>query len=297
MEDYLIRGISHNGHIQAFGALSTNLVNQAVAHHDLWPVATAALGRTMTVTAMMASRMKEENGKIEVSIDGQGPLGKILVQAKPNGCVKGYVDNPHVNYELYPGGGLNVGKAVGTDGSLKVTKDIGLKQPFVGDVALKTGEIGDDFAYYFMQSEQTPSIVSLGVLIDTDNSVKAAGGLVIQLMPGHTEEDIVYLENALSKMRPISSLLDEGKTCKEILDELFTDYKFMDDHDVRFVCDCSKQRFRAALTTIKLEDLIDLYEKDKHIEVKCEYCNKKYEFDEDELNTIITYVQNQRLGN
>lgn len=296
MESFIKTALALNEHVRIFFMDSKKVCEDARLTHNLYPTSAATLGRVLTITAIMADMYKADDEQIDVSINGGGPIGTIMVTAKKDGTIKGFCGDPSIYLKYNQTNKLAVGMAVGVDGYLKVTRHE-IRNNFSGQVKLQTGEIGDDFAYYFMQSEQTPSIVSLGVLIDTDNSVKAAGGLVIQLMPGHTEEDIVYLENALSKMRPISSLLDEGKTCKEILDELFTDYKFMDDHDVRFVCDCSKQRFRAALTTIKLEDLIDLYEKDKHIEVKCEYCNKKYEFDEDELNTIITYVQNQRLGN
>lgn len=295
MENNLVVALALNKNVRIYCADTTDLCEQARLTHDLYPTSAAALGRLLSVTALMGQMLKDDNGKITTTINGKGPIGTCMATSYNNGIVKGFVGDNKIYLKYNESEKLAVGLAVGTDGYLKVTKS-GKKTNFTGNVKLVSGEIGDDFAYYFMQSEQVPSIVSLGVLVNTDYSIKAAGALIIQLMPGHSEEDIVYLENLLKTLKPISSLIEEGKTPKQIIDELFLDASVEAQTTLKYHCDCEKQRFAAALTTLPLDDLKDLA-KEEEIELKCEYCNKFYKFNSKELGSIIEYVENKRLGN
>lgn len=284
-----------NQKVRIYCADTTSLVEKARLTHDLYPTSAAALGRLLSVTALMGQMIKDENGKITTTINGKGPIGTCMAIAYQNGLVKGFVGDNKLYLKYNDSDKLAVGLAVGSDGYLKVIKS-GKKTNFSGNVKLISGEIGDDFAYYFMQSEQIPSIVSVGVLVNPDYSIKAAGALIIQLMPGHSEADILYLENLLKTLKPISSLIAEKKKPKTIINELFDDAKIEAISTVDYHCDCHIDRFKAALSTLALDDLKELA-KDNEIELKCEYCNKFYKFNQEELKMIIEYVENKRFGN
>ena len=238
MNEVLI-GTALDDKVRIYCLNSTNLVEKTRLLHDLWPTASAALGRVESVVAIMASLLKGDDEKIVVSINGGGPIGTILVEAKGNGDIRGFVSNNEVYLKYDNSDKLAVGLAVGTDGYLSVSRNMGLKESFTSKVKLQTGEIGDDFAYYFAVSEQTLSVVSVGVLVDVDYSIKAAGGLLIQLLPNHTEETIIQVEELLKRLKPISSLIDEGYSSEEIMNDLFDDVKILGKKEIRWNCDCS----------------------------------------------------------
>lgn len=276
-----------NKTVKIRAAKTTELVEQARTNHDLFPTSAAALGRVLTVTAIMASEWKDPLAKTVVEINGHGPAGSIVAHAKGNGEVKGLIGDPHLYFFKEETGKLDVGKAVGTDGYLKVTKDLGLKEPFSGIVHLHSGEIGDDFTYYFAISEQTPSVVSVGVLVNPDYSIQAAGGLVIQLLPDAPEETIQYVEKLAKEMAPISSYIAEGKEPEEIIQLLFPDAKILDEKEVYWHCDCSKEHFKDALALIDRNDILKLINEDHEAEITCQYCSKKYHFDEQDLKEVL----------
>ncbi|HCY07054.1 MAG TPA: Hsp33 family molecular chaperone HslO [Erysipelotrichaceae bacterium] len=288
MNEVLI-GTALDDKVRIYCLNSTNLVEKTRLLHDLWPTASAALGRVESVVAIMASLLKGDDEKIVVSINGGGPIGTILVEAKGNGDIRGFVSNNEVYLKYDNSDKLAVGLAVGTDGYLSVSRNMGLKESFTSKVKLQTGEIGDDFAYYFAVSEQTLSVVSVGVLVDVDYSIKAAGGLLIQLLPNHTEETIVQVEELLKRLKPISSLIDEGYSSEEIMNDLFDDVKILGKKEIRWNCDCSKERFRAALATLDVSDLKEMIKEDHGAHIKCEFCNSEYEFNEDDLKNIVEF--------
>lgn len=286
MGDILTRGVSKAGHIMATACRTTDLVNEARNRHGLWPAASAALGRTLSAAAMMASQLKYENSRLEIQIDGGGPLGKIIADARPNGDVRGYVENPHVHAGLKDGGGIAVGPAVGNDGMLRVFKDMGMKEPFVGTVDLRTGEIGEDLTYYFAISEQIPSAVGLGVLVDTDNSMLSAGGWIVQMMPEATEEEICAVEENVRKMPHISALLREGKTPLEIIRMIVPDYVEMETMPLQWKCTCSRERSEGVLRSLRMKELKEILEEDKQCDMHCDFCGETYHFSEEELQKI-----------
>ena len=222
MKDYLVRGLINSKNCRVFACSTTKLLEVARKDHNLWPTASAALGRMMSATLMMA-KMNKNNEKMTVVINGGGPIGTMICVTNGDGNIKGFVANPEVHYTYNDTGKLAVGVAVGHEGTLQVIKDMGLKEPFTGSVPLQTGEIGDDFSYYFAVSEQTPSVVSVGVLVNDTNEILASGGFIIQLLPEATEEDITYIENAVKNCPPVSQLINDGKTPEEILELLFSD--------------------------------------------------------------------------
>src|SRR5699024_5335783 len=244
MTDKLIRGLGLNDEVRIFALDTTETVNEAVKRHGAYPTAAAALGRAMTATVVLGAMLKGEE-KVTVTIEGGGPIGAIVTDANAKGEVRGYLKNPQVHFELNEHGKLDVRRAVGTNGFLRVAKDIGLKDNFVGNVEIVSGELGEDFSYYFYSSEQVPSIVALGVLVNTDNTIKAAGGLIIQVLPNATDETIDYLTEAAGKMTPISKLIDEGLTPEEIVDAAIgaDNWRKLDEMPVEFKCTCSKERF------------------------------------------------------
>lgn len=289
MNDILVKAIALNGKVRIYATRTTNLCEQARLQHDLWPTSQAALGRIMSIGVIMAGMLKNDDDKIMIQINGNGPIGTCMVECKRNGDVKGFVGDNEIYLKYNDNNKLAVGLAVGTDGYLKVTRSMGMKVDFTGQVALQTGEIGDDFAYYFTVSEQTPSAVSVGVLVNTDYSCLAAGGLLIQIMPDATETDIEQVEKVVASLQPISSLIRDGQTPQEILKGLFDDVEILEEHPVQWHCDCSKDRFKAALTTLKESDLEEMISEDHGCQVKCEYCNKTYDFSEDELKFILEF--------
>ena len=286
MKDYLIKALAYDDQIRAFAITSTNLVEDARLRHGTWPTVSAALGRTLSIAAMMGSQLKGEES-ITIRINGGGPVGPIIVDADASGTVRGYVGNPEVQLQ-YNSGKLNVGMAVGNNGILAVTKDLGLKDYFSGQVPLQTGEIGDDFTYYFTVSEQVPSAVGVGVLVEADNSVRAAGGFIIQVMPGATEETLVKLENALATIKPVSQLIDEGHTPESILNVIFGEenVRVLAKQDVAFECTCHKGKFADGIKTLGNTEIQKMSDEDNGCEAICHFCKEKYAFSADELQSL-----------
>ena len=291
MKDYGIKATSGNGQVRAYVGITKNLVQTARDNHNTIKVATAALGRTLTATTMMGLMMKNDNDELSVIIKGGGPIGTILTTADSKGNVKGYVQYPDLNgvqVEDYPNGKLNVAGAVGKEGYVKVIKDLGLREPYVGSYPLVSGEIAEDFTHYFALSEQTPSVVSLGVLT-TETTVEQAGGLIVQLMPDATEETIATLEQNVAKLKSVTTMLSEGMTPDDILNVVLEglDPKILDICDVKFDCNCSKERIKKVLISLGRETLTEIIEEDKQAEISCHFCNSAYHYTEEELREIL----------
>jgi len=286
----VIIATARNEHVRIYLANTKNIVEQARFYHNLYPTSCAALGRSLSITGLMGIMQKEKEETVTVTINGGGPIGTVMCVGSSDGIVKGFVSNPEF-YETYENSHkLAVGIGVGTNGYLKVTKNLHLKQNYSSQVALQTGEIGDDFAYYFSVSEQVATIVSVGVLVDTDYSVKSAGAMIIELLPNHSEEDIQYLENL--HLTPISSVLANNDNLVEYLNSLFPENQILDERLIEYKCDCSKERFLRNLLTLPKKDLQDLA-KDPSIKVKCEFCDKEYEFERADIEKLLTYVQDK----
>jgi len=288
MTDYVIRAMAGQGEIRAFVATTTNMVEEARKLHETTKVATAAFGRTLTATSMMGLMMKNDGDKLTVIIKGGGPIGTILATSNSKGIVKGYVENPNVEVPDYENGKLNVAAAVGNDGVVRVTKDLGLREPYNGAYPLVSGEIAQDLTHYFALSEQTPSVVALGVLT-TGMKVEHAGGLIVQLMPDATEETISKLEKNVAKLTSITSMMSDGKTPEDMLNIVLEGLnpKILDKIEVRFECECSKERVQKVLVAIGKKELASIIEEDKEAEIGCQFCNSKYKYDEKELLEIL----------
>ena len=283
----MLRATAANGQIRAFAATSRDLVEKARQAHNTSPVATAALGRLMTAGVMMGSMMKADSDLLTIRVEGDGPIGGLTVTADKNGNVKGYAFHPEVMLPPNAKGKLDVGGALGV-GVLSVIQDIGLKEPYVGQTQLVTGEIAEDLTYYFATSEQIPSAVGLGVLVDKDQSVKQAGGFIIQLMPFTPDEVVDRLEKKITEIDSVTQMLDRGLTPEQILEEILGDFglEITDTTETRFHCDCSKERVSRALSTLSKKDLDSIIADGESIEVKCQFCNKAYEFTVDELKEM-----------
>lgn len=287
MKDYIVRATAAGGQVRAFAITARELVEAARVRHNTSPVATAALGRLLAGGAMMGSMMKNDSDMLTVKVRGNGPLGGITVTADSKANVKGYVENPDAM--LPPKNGkLDVGGAVGI-GILQVIKDMGLKEPYVGDTMLVTSEIAEDLTYYFASSEQVPSSVGLGVLMEKDNTVKCAGGFIIQMMPFASEETISRIENNLKHVTSVTELLDRGCTPEQILEELLGDtgLEITDTIPTRFYCNCSKERVEKAVASIGREDIQEMIDEGKDIEVKCHFCNSAYTYTVEDLRRIM----------
>ena len=288
MNDYMIRATAADGQIRAFAATTKEMVETAKNAHNTSPIATAALGRLMTAAAMMGSDLKGEGELLTLRIEGDGPIGGLLVTADGKGDVKGYAFNPDVMLPPNAQGKLDVGGSLGL-GVLSVIKDIGLKEPYVGQTQLITGEIAEDLTYYFATSEQVPSSVALGVLMNKDNTVRQAGGFIIQLLPGASDEIIDRLEAKLSGISSITSLLDAGKTPEEILTDILGEFglEILKKMPVQFQCDCERSRVEKAIISIGRKEIQDMIDEGKEIEVNCQFCNKHYKFSVDELGEML----------
>ncbi|CAG7656385.1 Hsp33 family molecular chaperone HslO [Paenibacillus allorhizosphaerae] len=287
MQDYLIRATAYGGKVRAFAVLTTSIVEEMRRRHQTTPVATAALGRTATAGVMMGAMLKGEE-KLTLQVKGGGPIGQIVVDADAQGDVRGYVDNPGVDLPLNAIGKLDVAGAVGTDGFMYVIKDLGLKEPYRGSVPIISGELGEDFTYYFAKSEQTPSAVALGVLVDVDYTVKTAGGFIIQLLPGLTDEEIAQIEKELGLLPPITSLLDRGEKLEDILTAFLPDVEVLERReDIRFQCKCSRERVEQTLISLGRDEMEHILEEDGQAEVVCHFCNEAYRFNGEDLKGII----------
>lgn len=286
MEDCIVRGTAADNQIRVFAATTRNMVEHARQIHNTSPVATAALGRLMTAGAMMGSMMKGEKDILTLQIKASGPINGITVTADSKANVKGYVGNPDVIIPANDKGKLDVAGAVGI-GILNVIKDIGMKEPYVGQTALQTSEIAEDLTYYFATSEQIPSSVGLGVLMNKDNTVRQAGGFIIQVMPFAEDEVITALENKLSTVSSITSMLDAGMTPENILEELFEGLSLdiMDKVPTAFSCNCSRERVEKALISVGKSEIQSMIDDNEPIEMNCHFCNTKYVFGVEELKS------------
>lgn len=288
MKDYIIRATAAQNQIRAFAAVTTTVVETARKAHNTSPVATAALGRLLTAGTMMGVMMKGEKDILTLQIHADGPLNGITVTADSKGRVKGYVGNPNVCIPANAKGKLDVAGAVGV-GFMDVIKDMGLKEPYVGQVALQTSEIAEDLTYYFATSEQVPSAVGLGVLMNKDNTVRQAGGFIVQLMPFAEEKTIQKLEENIQKVTSVTNILEKDPTAEGLLKVILDgfDLEINEQTDTKFYCNCSKSRVEKALISIGRKDLNDLIQEGKDVELNCHFCNTNYVFSVEELKEIL----------
>lgn len=289
MSDYLLKSICYDGQIRVFTIDATETVAEAQRRHDTWSASSAALGRTM-VGALLLGVMVKGDEKVTVKVEGNGPTGHIIADSNGRGTVKGYIANPKVSLPLNEKGKIDVRGAVGTEGTLTVTKDLGLKEPFAGQVPLVSGELAEDFTYYMATSEQTPSAFGLSVLVDTDETIKAAGGFMIQVMPGATDETITAIEKAIADIPMVSRLMENGETPEEILNRLVSggNPKILEKMPIAFECDCSKNRFAGAIVSLGNKEIDDMIVEDQGAEAVCHFCGNHYNFSVEELEELKT---------
>lgn len=285
-QDRLIRGTAMDGRVRAFAVRTTQLVEELRRRHDTYPTATAALGRTLTAGAMMGSMLKGKE-RLTIQVKGDGPIGQIVVDANASGEVRGYVTEPHVHLPSNSMGKLDVAGAVGTEGFIHIIKDLGLKEPYRGSIPIISGELGEDFTYYFAKSEQTPSAVGLGVLVDTDNSVIVAGGFIVQLLPGLNDDEITAIENAVGSIPPVTALLDQGLELDEMLRWMLPDVRILDETDIHFQCECTRERVEKTLISLGQSELEQLIEEEGQAEVVCHFCNEAYQFNKEALQNLL----------
>ncbi|WP_070000711.1 Hsp33 family molecular chaperone HslO [Cellulosilyticum sp. I15G10I2] len=286
MKDYIIRGTDKERNFRFFGANTKNMISKACENHQTTPVVSAALGRTMTGAAMMGCMLKRDTDRVSISIKGDGPIGGIVVEADGKGYAKGYPYQSQVDIPNKPDGKLDVSGAIG-NAMMTVIKDLGLKEPYTGQVAMLSGEIAEDFTFYFAVSEQTNSLVILGVLVDVDYSIKQSGGIIIQVLPDAKDEAITELENNLKNFTSLTTYLDAGETIEEIIKRLLEDIEIMEKTEVDFKCDCSKYRMERGLISIGRQELEEIASEEENIEIVCHFCNQKYDFSKDEIEKII----------
>jgi len=287
MSDYLIRATGFNGHVRAFAARTTDIVEEIRRRHDMWNTATAAAGRTLTVSLMMGAMLKG-NESINVKVKGNGPIGQIVAEVNADGEGVAYVTEPHTHFELNEKGKLDVARAVGTEGFVYVSKDLGLKEPYQGSSPIVSGEIGEDFTYYFVTSEQTPSAVGVGVLVNPeDRSVLAAGGFILQLMPFTPDEVVAQIEERLSQLPQVSRMIGEGLTPEVILARVLDEPKYLSRTEIKFHCKCSEEKVTQALISLGREEMQSMIDEQGEAEVHCHFCNERYYYDEAALTDIL----------
>lgn len=288
MKDYLVKALAFNGEVRAYSVRTTNTVSEAQRRHDTWRTASAALGRSLTAGTMMGAMLKGDQ-KLTIKVEGNGPIGPILVDAHANGDVRGYVTNPHVDFEGTEQGKLRVYQAVGNEGFVTVIKDIGMREPFIGQSPIVSGELGEDFTYYFAVSEQTPSSVGVGVLVNGDDSILAAGGFILQIMPGAQEETISFIEGRLQKIPPVSTLIEQGLSPEELLYAVLGEdkVKVLETMDVQFNCTCSRERIESVLISLGKTELEQVREEEEETEVHCHFCNERYKFSKEDITNLI----------
>ncbi|MGE7219476.1 Hsp33 family molecular chaperone HslO [Priestia koreensis] len=287
MSDYLVKALAFNNQVRAYAVRTTETVGEAQRRHYTWPTASAALGRSMTAGVMMGAMLKGEN-KLTIKVEGGGPIGPILVDSNAKGQVRGYVTHPQTHFDLNKFGKLDVARAVGTEGYLTVVKDLGMRENFTGQVPIVSGELGEDFTYYFVSSEQTPSSVGVGVLVNPDNTILASGGFIIQLLPGTDEEVISEIENRLNSVPAISKLIEKGLTPEEILHTLLGEenVKILETMPVEFHCQCSRERIADAIVGLGKQEIQDMIDEDGKAEAQCHFCNELYQFDKEALEEL-----------
>ena len=289
MKDYLIRAIDKTGSIRFIAAKTSDLVEESRKIHNTSPTATAALGRTLTMSAMMGIPLKNDKDILTLKINGNGPIGTIITVANNKGEVKGVVNNPSADLPAKDNGKLDVGGIVGDNGTVTVIMDLGLKDPYVGQSSLVSGEIAEDMANYYVISEQKPTVVSLGVLVDRDISCRASGGFMIQLLPDASEEVIEKIEKALENIEPVSNMIDKGMKPEDIMKELLGSFEMeiLDRSNLQYYCNCSRDRIESVIISLGKEEIKSIIEEDEQAEVVCHFCNTKYQFGKNELEDLI----------
>ena len=289
MSDYIVNAITSNGAIRVIAADTTNVCNKAQSIHKTFPTSTAALGRTLTAAAIMGCMLKSEDDSISIQLNGGGPIGRVIAIGNGAGSVRGYVDKPYIDLPLNKKGKLDVGGAVGTNGTLSVVRDLGLKEPYVGQIPLVSGEVAEDLTHYYAKSEQLPTAIALGVLVDTDHSVKKAGGFILQILPGAYDEDIDKVEKAVNSIGSVTELLDSGKTPEDIVNMLLEGYEieYFDKKTPSFKCNCSRSRIDKALISIGKDELTKILEEDGKAEINCHFCNTSYNYTESDLKALL----------
>lgn len=286
--DYLVRGVAFDGMVRIMAVRSTDTVAEAQRRHNTWPVVSAALGRSMTAGVMMGAMLKGEE-KITIKIEGDGPIGPMIIDSNAKGEVRGFVTNPHVHFDLNTQGKLDVRAGVGSTGTLTIVKDLGLREMFSGQTEIVSGEIAEDFTYYFATSEQVPSSVGLGVLVNPDNTVLAAGGFILQLMPGCEEEVIAFIEQRLNQIEPVSKMIEKGLTPEEIVQAVVGEdnVTILDRMPVAFTCQCSKERFSDAIAGLGNDEIQAMITEDGGAEAQCHFCLQTYDFSKEELEALL----------
>ena len=289
MADRIVRAISADGLVQAAAICSRDLTERARQIHKTLPVATAALGRALAAASMMGNALKSDGASLTLQFKGGGPLGTVLAVSDNEGCVRGYVTNPHTDLPLRPDGKLDVGGAVGHDGTLTVIKDLHMKEPYVGTIDLLGGEIAEDVASYFVESEQIPTACALGVLIAPDQTVQVAGGYLIQLLPGAPEDIISKLEQGIARAGAVTPMLSDGLTPEDILRRVMTDFEldFLETTEVSYKCYCSRERVTSTLIAVGKKDLQEMIDEGKPISIECQFCDTKYQFTPDDLKALL----------
>lgn len=287
--DELIRVLAKDAHVKAVAITAKDMVETARNIHKTLPLATAALGRALMAASMMGNQLKEEKGAVTLTFKGGGPLGTVMAVADCEGNARGYVTDPTVELALKAPGKLDVGSGVGTDGTLTVIKDIGLKDPYVGTVPLVSGEIAEDITQYFVQSEQIPTACALGVLVDTDCSVSQAGGYLIQLLPDATDEEIEKIEAGVKRLGAVTTALDRGMSSLDMLREVLRDFELevLEQTEVEYRCSCSKERMERALKSMSKGELKEILEEEGHAELTCHFCDRHYDFSKEELVQLL----------
>jgi molecular chaperone Hsp33 len=287
--DYLLKALVNDGNIRVYLTRTTDICNKAIEIHDLWPSAASVMGKTLTITLLMGAMLKDHEA-LTVKIDGNGPIGQIIADGNAHGEVRGYVSNPHIHFSR--AGKLDDVTTIGYNGYIDVIKDLKLKEMYISTVPLQTGSLAKDFTHYFMESEQTPSLISLGVTIKEDNTAEICGGIIIQLMPGATEDDIVLIENQEKALGDMSNLLLRHERLEDLLEELFPgNYEILETMPVAFKCPCSKESFARGIATLGKVEITEIIEQDGKAEVVCHYCRSVYHFDKEELENIKENLQ------
>jgi molecular chaperone Hsp33 len=284
MKDYLVKAYAFDGTVRIYAARTTNLVEEARQIHQTYPAASAAFGRLLTTSLIMGA-MYSENQTLTIRVNGNGPIGTMITSVNAHGHVKGTVENPQVHYSYKDK--LAVGMVVGNQGYIHVTKDLKIRDVFTSSAEIQTGEIAEDFTYYFAKSEQIPSSVGLGVLVNENNEVFASGGFILQVMPGVKDETITKIEEHIKEMKPISELIDAGKTPEEIVEEITKgDHEFVEEMPLSYTCDCHRDRFKKGLATLDNSELDSMIEDGEDIEITCDFCKKQYSFTVEDIQEI-----------
>ena len=294
--DQLVRAITKDGFVKAAAVTTRELTERARNIHKTLPVGTAALGRTLAAASMMGNALKAEGASLTLQIKGGGPLGTVLAVSDTEGNVRGYVKNPHVDLPLREDGKLDVGAAVGTDGALTVIKDLDMKEPYIGSVQLLGGEIAEDLAAYFVESEQIPTACALGVLVDRDQSVRAAGGYIIQLLPGADEDTIARVEGGVLAAGPVTALLERNPSPEALLRAVLSDFEveLLETVPVSYKCYCTRDRVERALISMGVDELQSLLEEQGGCELTCQFCDRVYRFSREDLEALLAEMRAQR---